>query len=255
VSVPIPGAHTQRAYAVRMEWGPVGASATVGSLAVVVDVLSFTTTLTVAVERGIEVFPFRWRDSRAAAHALAHGTTLAVGRFEALARGGANVSLSPASLWAAEGVQRVVLPSPNGSTIAFELADSGARVIGACLRNRRAVASYLLPRLQPGTTLTVVAAGERWPDESMRPAVEDLWGAGAVLAALVDAGAGGLSPEARVAEAAFRAVEPTLADDLRACAGGRELVEAGFAEDLVIAAELDCSEVVPVLHGDRFAAS
>lgn len=45
-------AHRQSDYRVRFEWGPVGADAIVerAALAVVVDVLSFTTTLSVAVD-------------------------------------------------------------------------------------------------------------------------------------------------------------------------------------------------------------
>ena len=142
--VTLPG-HDQSTYRLRMEWGPTGAEAVPADFAVVVDVLSFTTTLSVALERGIEVFPFRWKDSRAAEHAVRHGATLAVGRFEALSRGDArHVSLSPASLAEVDGVQRLVLPSPNGSTIAFALAESGAQVVGACLRNAGAV-----PRWSP----------------------------------------------------------------------------------------------------------
>jgi 2-phosphosulfolactate phosphatase len=55
--------HGQATYAIRLEWGPTGAAA-IGAdadIAVVVDVLSFTTTLTVAVEQGMAVLPFAWQ--------------------------------------------------------------------------------------------------------------------------------------------------------------------------------------------------
>jgi 2-phosphosulfolactate phosphatase len=97
----------------------------------------------------------------------------------------------------------------------------------------------------------VVAAGERWPDGELRPAVEDLWGAGAVLAQL---GETGLSPEATAAVAAFRSVEGRLTDELRESASGRELVEDGFATDVDVAAAYGVSGVVPVLVGDAFVA-
>ena len=84
----------------------------------------------------------------------------------------------------------------------------------------------------------MVAAGERWPDDSLRPAAEDLWGAGAVLALLPR---DDLSPEARLAADAFLAVEASLADSVHGCASGRELSAADFAEDVAVAAELDVS--------------
>jgi 2-phosphosulfolactate phosphatase len=242
-------AHRQLDHRVRFDWGPTGAAAIAegADVAVVVDVLSFTTTLCVAVERGMTVLPYRWKDERAAAYADERAATLAVGRLEARSLpGGAGVSLSPAAMARVSGVDRVVLPSPNGSSIAFGLAESGCTVVGACLRNRTAVGRWLLAH---GGTVAVVAAGERWPHDSLRPAAEDLWGAGAVLALLPDAD---LSPEARLAADAFRAVEPTFSASLRDCASGRELAEAGFAEDVDIAAELDVSDVVPVLTGGSF---
>ncbi|KQY57488.1 MULTISPECIES: 2-phosphosulfolactate phosphatase [unclassified Nocardioides] len=256
--------HGQSAYPVRFDWGPTGAEATIGpagaAYAVVVDVLSFTTTVTVAVEQGIEVFPHPWRDARAKELAMRLGATLAVGRFEALALEGRHVSLSPASLLQSHDITRLVLPSPNGSTISFGLADSGCTVLAASLRNRRAVAAHLATRLWAPSavghapSLTVIAGGERWPDDSLRPCAEDLWGAGAVLAALVDLGVEGLSPEARVAEQAFRAVEPELVGEVAACAGGRELAAKGFADDVEVASQLDVSDVVPVLTDGCFAS-
>ncbi len=238
--------HRQLSYVVRMDWGATGAAAVAegADVAVVVDVLSFTTTLGVAVERGMSVYPFRWKDERAAAYAAERDAVLARGRS---VRDG--VSLSPVSVRAAVGVERLVLPSPNGSSIAFGLAEGGATVVGASLRNAAAVARWLDAR---GGIVAVVAAGERWPDGTLRPAVEDLWGAGAVVAALVDLGATGLSPEARVAEQAFRAVAPRPAEELLACASGRELVDLGFAGDVEVAAEVDASLAVPLLVDDAF---
>jgi len=232
-------AHRQTPYAVRMEWGPTGAAA-VGDVgtAVVIDVLSFTTSVTVGVERGMAIFPFRWRDERAEEYAAGVDAALARRRED---------GLSPAALMYGRPAPRLVLPSPNGSTIAAGLVEAGVTVVAASLRNRGAVARWLRAR---GGTVAVVPGGERWPDGSLRPAVEDLWGAGAVVAALVDVGVEGLSPEARVAEAAFRAVEPRLAEELAACAGGVELADAGYRDDVRLAGELDASEVVPVLGAD-----
>ncbi len=246
--------HRQSAYAVRFDWGPTGAAAIAdgAQFAVVVDVLSFTTTLCVAAEFGVQVYPYRWGDDTAAEYAAERGAVLAGSRSEK-----AGVSLSPVSVLAAlagSDLNRLVLPSPNGSAISFDLAGSGLRVVGACLRNRTAVAGWLGSKLSSGSRVAVIAAGERWPDGSLRPAVEDLWGAGAVIAALVELGVSGLSPEAEQAAAAFLAAEPGLRDSLTASASGRELDAIGFGEDVRVASELDAGGVVPFLDGEAFVA-
>ncbi len=249
----LPG-HDQSGYRVRCEWGPVGAAAVVrpGDVAVVVDVLSFTTTTTIAVARGVEVLPFAWRDDRAVEHARAHDAVLAVGRSVARDDPGA-VSLSPASVIGAAGLRRLVLPSPNGSTICAALVDSGARVVAASLRNATAVGRWAASRVAEGAAVCLVPAGERWPDGSLRPAVEDLLGAGAVLAALVDdLPDADLSPEARVALGTYR--RAVLPDDLHACASGRELAAIGFDRDVELAARVDADPVVPVLADGVFRA-
>ena len=242
-------AHRQQSSGLRMDWGPAGAAAVAQDtdVVVVVDVLSFTTTVTVAVERGIEVFPCRWNDARAASYAAEEDAVLAVGRRVAR-RTGSGVSLSPSSVLAATGVERLVLPSPNGSTISLGLAEAGSSVVAASLRNATAVARWLAADAR----VAVVAAGERWPDGSLRPAAEDLWGAGAVLAALSDRGRTDLSPEARLAEQAFRAVADRLPVELRVCASGCELVDSGFEADVEVAADLDASDAVPVLVDGSF---
>ena len=243
--------YSQYGYRAGFDWGPVGAAAVRGDVVAVVDVLSFTTAVTVAVDNGIEVLPYRWRDESAATFAEQRNAALAVGRGQAGADG---ISLSPVTIQRAQNIKRLVLPSPNGSTISQQLQDSGSTVLAVSLRNASAAASYVATQLaaDPSKTAVAIAAGERWKDGSLRPAVEDLWGAGAFLAALADSGIGPLSPEARAAAAAYREVAGELPGLLYECAGGRELAAYGFAEDVAIAAEVGASGSVPVLRGGVF---
>jgi 2-phosphosulfolactate phosphatase len=243
-------AWSQAAYDLRFDWGPAGAAAVApgAAVVVVVDVLSFTTTLSLAVERGIAVLPFAWHDAeKAAAAAEEHDATLAVGRSRA-ARG--EISLSPQTLLdPPAGVRRLVLPSPNGSAISSERAATGATVVGASLRNARAAAAWVR-REAAGRPVAVIAAGERWPDGSLRPAVEDLWGAGAVIDAL--AGTRSISPEAAVARTAYASVGGSVSDSLPLTGSGRELAAIGFGGDVAVAMEESVSAAVPVLRGGWF---
>ncbi|TDW89252.1 2-phosphosulfolactate phosphatase [Kribbella pratensis] len=236
--------YAQAGFGIGFEWGPVGAGVVSGDIVAVVDVLSFTTAVTVAADLGIDVYPYRWRDETAVAYAEQYGATLAVGRSAA---GPDDVSLSPVSIRQVTGITRLVLPSPNGSTIAKQLSDSGAVVVAVSLRNRAAAAEWVTKQLseRPTAKVVAIAAGERWKDGSLRPAVEDLWGAGGFLSALQG---DNLSPEARAAVAAYDAAAGELPRLLHECAGGRELTQYGYPEDVAIAAEVDESRSVPVLR-------
>ncbi|MFH8612920.1 hypothetical protein ACH4D5_36160 [Streptomyces sp. NPDC018029] len=90
--------YLQKGHGVRFEWGPTGAERLAADVAcmVVVDVLSFTTSVTVAVEAGTRVFPYRWRDATASAFAERVGADLAVGR--SMATESSPWTLSPAAL-------------------------------------------------------------------------------------------------------------------------------------------------------------
>jgi 2-phosphosulfolactate phosphatase len=247
---------TQGAWDIRFDWGLTGArnvSDPRGAV-VVVDILSFTTAVTVAVARGSAVYPYPSSSSSADADAVrfahTHGAALAVSRRA--------VSpdhpwcLSPAVLLAQELPPRLVLPSPNGSTIAASV--DGSPVVAASFRNAAAVAAWLRQEgfATRGRPVTVIAAGERWPDGTLRPALEDLLGAGAVIASLRGEDRS-CSPEAAMAAAAFEAARPDLATVLLHTASGQELQQAGFEDDVRVATALQVEDVVPCLRDGAFA--
>jgi 2-phosphosulfolactate phosphatase len=238
-------AHRQLDYALRFDWGLPGAEATVmeAAVAVVVDVLSFTTMVSVAIDAGIEVLPYPWNDGGAQNYASQRGATLAVDRLRA---GAGDISLSPQSLRTASPPARLVLPSPNGSTMAYHVGDRAPICLAACLRNAASVAAWIAGRA-PGVVVTVIGAGERWGDGSLRPAIEDLWGAGAVICDLLDAGWTSLSPEAELARVGYESIRGRERSSLAASVSGRELADKGFSTDVEIAAESNVSSAVPIL--------
>jgi 2-phosphosulfolactate phosphatase len=214
-------AHRQLDYAVRFDWGTTGAEAILhgADVAVLIDVLSFTTAVSVAVDAGIDVQPYDREDDSAHDYARERDAVLAVSRSRA--RPG-DITLSPLSLRAAQAPARVVLPSANGSTLAHHVGTRAPVCVAACLRNAFAVASWIHARQPTTAVVAVVGAGERWSDGSLRSAIEDLWAAGAVIDQLAAAGWSSLSPEAHLARAGYRAVRGGETDALRACASGRD---------------------------------
>ena len=232
----------QTGFVARFDWGEAGlrALAPYISVLVIVDVLSFTTAVSVAVERGAIVYPHRWHDESALIRARELGATLAVSRAGVSPE--SPYSLSPGSLQTLPRGTKLVLPSPNGATLSAIAGGYGCTVLAGCLRNASAVGRACV---ELGTSIAVIAAGERWSDErGLRPAFEDLIGAGAILKALH---AASYAPEALAAIGAFDAARHALADNLAGCASGRELIERGFPEDVAIASEIDSSGHVPVL--------
>ncbi len=151
-------------------------------------------------------------------------------------------SLSPSSLLLLAPGERVILPSLNGANCALAAADTGAMVVAGSLRNASAVAKYLGGTIGP---IGVIAAGDLASDGTMRPAVEDILGAAAILRLLP----GTRSPEAAVAEAGYSAEPSALVES---SASARQLASVGHEDDAEWAGELDVSGCVPVLDGDVF---
>jgi 2-phosphosulfolactate phosphatase len=224
----------QSEFDVRCEWGLQGVLqlAPISDVVVIVDVLSFSTCVEVATSRGAVVFPYQWRDNSAQEFAASMDGELAT------KRGRGRYSLSPASLLSVPQGTRLVLPSPNGSSLS--LATGETTTLAGCLRNFRAVAAAARGY---GPKIAVIPAGERWGDGSLRPSLEDLIGAGAVISCLE----GCLSPEAQLAIAAYQGMRSNLESLIKQCGSGRELIEQGFEQDVDLALQLNASHCVPEL--------
>src|SRR5262249_43652685 len=162
----------QSSYSIRCEWGEKGIKvlAPISDVVVIVDVLSFSTSVEIATAQGATVYPYRWNDDSA------HDFARSVGAVVADKNNQSGYRLSPTSLQNLPPNIRLVIPSPNGSQLSLSTGTTPA--IAGCLRNCRAVAEAALAK---GKKIGVIAAGEQWTDGTLRPCLEDLIGAGAII--------------------------------------------------------------------------
>jgi 2-phosphosulfolactate phosphatase len=229
----------QHAFSVRFEWGEQGVIrlAPVSDAVIVVDVFSFATSVEIATSRGAVVFPYSGSAAEMEAFATARNAIAAQRGPQQ-----SGYSLSPTSLRALTSGTRLVLASRNGAVLSLMAAPTP--VFAGCLRNARAVAEAAQ---EVGDRIAVIAGGERWlPGGTLRPAFEDLLGAGAIIEHL----GGTLSPEAKSARAVYRQLLPTLEAELHNSISGKELKSRGFANDVTLAAQLNISKCVPRLESD-----
>ena len=218
----MPQPFDQSTYQVRFEWGVAGLRRLApADVIVVVDVLRFSSTVTDAVASG--------------------GT----------------VDLADAAGW-----------SRNGAAVAAAAASGDATVLLGSLRNAAAVAKTVLEiqnRRQQRTSVSVIAAGELTGAGELRFAVEDQLGAGTVIAALSDLGADHTSPEAAAVCESARGLRRATRHLLSASGSAKEIAEGVDATARIeavglvptattAAAEVDATEVVPVLTEGSFVA-
>jgi 2-phosphosulfolactate phosphatase len=234
----------QHEFDIRCEWGLRGLEelSPISDVVIVVDVLSFSTAVDVAVERRAVVFPYPLKGPSAAAYALA-AHALNVNAELASPKRESGFSLSPTALQTIPSAYRLVLPSPNGGAICF--AARCPNLMTACLRNASSAAQAAA---RFGSTFALVPAGETWPGGEIRPSLEDLIGAGSLISCLP----GRRSPEAELAAAAFEHFRGNLRTALQECGSGKELIARGHAADVELAVRHDVSSSVPVLVDGAF---
>jgi 2-phosphosulfolactate phosphatase len=232
--------YDQAEYNIRCEWGERGvlALAPISDVIIIVDVLSFSTSVELATNQRAIVFPYRWKDETAYDYAASVNAQVADRKNPS------GYTLSPRSLRELPPGLRLVLPSPNGSTLS--LSTGGTPTLLGCLRNCEAVARSAMSK---GRNIAVIPAGERWEeDDTLRPAFEDWIGAGAIIHFL----GGSRSPEALAAAVAFESAAPELLGLVGGCSSGKEKVERDESEDVHLATALNASVCVPVLTRDAF---
>jgi 2-phosphosulfolactate phosphatase len=228
--------YNQQEFDIKLEWGIQGVKelASISDVIIIVDVLSFSTCVDIATSNGAIIYPYQWKDETAIAYAQSINAELA--NFKRKYTNG--YSLSPTSLLTIPKNTRLVLPSPNGSTLS--LATGNTKTLCGCLRNCQAVAKFAQSL---GEKIALIPAGEQWADKSLRPAFEDLIGAGAIISYLT----GNLSPESKIALSAFHTVKEDLNNQIKQCSSGKELIERQFAQDIELACEINISDCVPIL--------
>ncbi len=235
--------YDQAEFDLRCEWGIQGVSqlAPISDVIVIVDILSFSTSVEIATNNGAIIYPYQWRDDSAVEYAKSVQAELSRGR---LSKEG--YSLSPASLTKIPAGTKLVVPSPNGSSLT--LLTGKTPTIAGCLRNSEAVAKFAQ---RYGSRIAVIPAGEKWEDDTLRPAWEDLIGAGAILSFFN----GNLSPEAETAVATFDTFKKDLQAYLKKCSSGKELIAKGFELDVELAAAFNVSDSVPLFTENAYINS
>ncbi len=225
-------------FQINCEWGLKGVEflAPISDVIIIVDVLSFSTSVDIACENGALIYP-----SLGDINKIADDDSLM-----ARPRDLNEYSLSPYSLLDIPPDTKLILPSPNGS--ALSLSTGNTLTLCGCLRNFRSVAAYAM---NYGKRISVIPAGERWEDGSIRFALEDLFGAGAILSCLK----GKLSPESILAINVYHSLHNEETDTLKRCSSGSELIEKGFEVDVYLAADMNVSECIPVLKNGYYINS
>jgi 2-phosphosulfolactate phosphatase len=108
--------NNQFSFKVNLGWGINGIKKyfNITDLFIIVDVLSFSTCVDIAVNNGAGILPYKWKNESAVDYAKSKNSECA-----SLHRSKTEYSLSPASLLNIKAGTNFVLPSPNGSELSL----------------------------------------------------------------------------------------------------------------------------------------
>ena len=210
-----------------------------GRACVVFDVLRATTTMAAALAAGVEaIHLFDNLDAARAASASHRGAKLLCGEAQCIAPPGFDLGNSPGQFQPAHRGATMFMCTTNGTRALLAAREAAALFTGAIV-NASAAAKAARAT---GRDVTLLCAGTNG-----EVAMEDVIGAGAVIAALRPTSTSGAADLARNA---FEAGRNHLAGVLSETIGGINVRAAGLSEDIAFAARLDAVPIVGLASGD-----
>jgi 2-phosphosulfolactate phosphatase len=227
----------------------LGRRSAAGRAAVVIDVIRASTTITIALHHGCAgIVPARTlREARAMALTIGDGALVA-GERAAAKMAGAQLGNSPGE-YARERIEgRIVVLTTTNGTRAFRAIEGARDVVACAFLNVSATARWLR---RAGADVLIVCAGRNG-----HFCFEDAVGGGMLIDRLsrISNRSLELSDAARAAHLLYSANQGNLLEVLRGCEWGRDITRKGFGADLEICAQVDLTDVVPVMREGRLVA-
>ena len=220
--------------------------APVRGVALVVDVLRASTSLVTLVERGCAAIHLASSVEAARRAAAVEPRPLLVGEEGGLPPPGFDYGNSPVELAAAPLEGRAVIFATTNGAPALHAASAAEAVLVACLRNATA-AAHVAWEASSEAGIVILCAGRAENPGGF--GVDDLYAAGVLVQRLSDIGDLELGDGAQAARL-LAAAEADPLRMLRRSAAGRSLLQLGLEQDVVYAAAVDRSTVVPRLGRD-----
>ncbi|MCS0673799.1 2-phosphosulfolactate phosphatase [Cytobacillus firmus] len=212
-------------------------------VAVVLDILLATTTITSALSEGAaEVIPvLDVTEGMNVAAGMKPETFVLAGEIHGKPIEGCVYPI-PSRIREVIDGRKLILTTTNG-TVALRKSASASKVYISSLLNNRAVAEYVKGEAE---TVIVVCSGN-----SGELSLEDFYGAGHFIDCLTDHDQWEMTDSAKAALHFYRSASGSAFDILSSSRVGRLFARHGLAEDLEFASQTDMEGIVPILNNGR----
>ena len=214
-----------------------------GKVAVVLDILLATTTITAALSEGAEeVIPvLDVTEGMNVAAGMKQETFVLAGEINGKPIEGCVYPI-PSRIRELIDGRKLILTTTNG-TVALRKSACASKVYISSLLNNRAVAESVKGEAE---TVIVVCSGN-----SGELSLEDFYGAGHFIDCLTDHDQWNMTDSAKAALHFYRGASGSAFDILSSSRVGRLFARHGLAEDLEFASQIDMEAVVPILKNGR----